>query len=80
MEFIADQANLYSVNPLFLFDTAGIGAPGSLDGGTRIAVGGGLQLTFVIAKFEVGYLRTVRRINGDSEENFLMRLVFQNLF
>jgi len=78
--FIADQANIYSVKPLFLFDAARLNAPEALNSRTRFAVGGGLQLTIVIAKFEAGYMRTLRRLPGDDKGNFRMRLYFQNLF
>jgi hypothetical protein len=40
----------------------------------------GLQLTVVIARLEIGYFRTVVRSAGDDRDNFLVRLVFQNLF
>ncbi|MBA3439272.1 MAG: hypothetical protein H0T92_05320 [Pyrinomonadaceae bacterium] len=82
--FIADYANLYSVKPLLMFDAARIDVPGETLGSpnnrTRFAIGGGLQLTVVVAKFEVGYLHSVRRAPGDDRGNFVMRLVFQNLF
>lgn len=78
--FIADQANIYSVKPLFMFDAARLQAPEALNGRTRFAFGGGLQLTIVIAKFEAGYMRTVRRQPGDDKGNFVIRLYFQNLF
>jgi len=80
LRFVADQANIFSVKPLFMFDAARIGAPGAINNQARYALGGGLQLTIVVAKFEAGYLRTVHRINGDPRGNFVMRLVFQNLF
>jgi hypothetical protein len=78
--FIADQANIYSVKPLVLFDAARLNTPGLVGGQTRYAVGGGLQLTVVIAKFEAGYMRAIRRAPGDDKGNFIMRLYFQNLF
>lgn len=80
LAFIADQANLYSVKPLIMFDAARIGAPGNVDNRIRYAIGGGLQLTIVVAKFELGYVRTVHGVGGDRAGNFTMRLVFQNLF
>ncbi len=80
VKFIADQANIYALKPLIMFDAARIKAPGGIDNRTRVAVGGGLQLTIVVAKFEVGYLRTVRSSPGDPRGNFVVRLVFQNLF
>jgi hypothetical protein len=78
--FIADQANIFSVKPLLMFDAARIGAPGNLHNQTRYAIGGGLQLTIVVAKFEAGYMYGAKRISGDPPGNFVMRLVFQNLF
>jgi hypothetical protein len=78
--FIADQANIFSVKPLLMFDAARIGAPGNLDNQTRYGIGGGLQLTVVLAKFEAGYVYAAKRISGDPPGNFVMRLVFQNLF
>jgi hypothetical protein len=80
VNFLADQANLFSVKPLIMFDAARLRAPGTSNNQTRIGIGGGLQLTLVIPKFEAGYMHTVRRVAGDPQGNFVMRLVFQNLF
>ena len=80
IEFIADKANIYAFKPLIMFDAARINSPGSIDNRTRFAIGGGLQFTIVVARFEAGYLRTIRRLEGDSHGNFILRLVFQNLF
>lgn len=80
INFIADQANLYSVKPLIMFDSARVSAPGDEGNRTRFAFGGGIQFTIVVAKFEAGYMQTINRAQGDSRGNFVMRLVFQNLF
>ena len=80
VEFIADQANVYSVKPLVMLDAARLWIPGMTNDRTWIAVGGGVQLTIVVAKFEAGYLRTLNRETGDNAGNFVLRLVFQNLF
>jgi hypothetical protein len=80
VEFIADKANLYALKPLIIFDAARISSISNFDKRTRMAIGGGLQFTVVIARFEAGYLRTLHRMEGDSRGNFIMRLVFQNLF
>lgn len=77
--FIADQANIYSVKPLFMFDVARLNAPEG-DSQNRFGLGGGLQFTIVIAKFEAGYMRTLSPQPGDKRGNFVMRLIFQNLF
>jgi hypothetical protein len=80
VDFIADKANIYAFKPMIMFDAARINAPGASGNRTRYALGAGLQFTVVIARFEAGYLRTIRRAEGDSRGNFFMRLVFQNLF
>lgn len=79
ISYLVDQANLYSVKPLFMFDAAKFN---SFNGANkvRMGIGGGLQLNIVIAKFEAGYMRTVNPQVGDSRGNFIMRLYFQNLF
>ena len=79
-DFIADQANLYSVKPLLMLDVARLSDTASGDGRVRVAIGGGLQLTIVVARFEAGYLHTVQRAPGDDRGNFFVRLTFQNLF
>jgi len=76
--FITDQANLYSVKPLLMLDVAEILGAGSAR--IRVAVGGGFQLTIVVARLEVGYLHTVQRAPGDDRGNVFVRLTFQNLF
>jgi hypothetical protein len=47
---------------------------------TRFAFGGGIQLTVVVAKFEIGYMRSLHCYDGDQYGNIIARLVFQNLF
>jgi hypothetical protein len=80
VNFIADQANIVSLKPLFMFDAAKLSVPGSTSDKTRFSAGGGLQLTIVVAKFEGGYMRTMNRLPADPKGNFVFRLVFQNLF
>jgi hypothetical protein len=80
LSYVAEQANIFAVKPLFMFDAARINAPSALNNRTRFAVGGGLQFTVVTAKFEAGYMHTVRPLPGESRGNFVFRLFFQNLF
>lgn len=80
MRFITRRANLYSVKPLFLFDAARLAVSGASVGRTIKAMGGGLQLTLVVARFEAGYLWTLDRRPGDSPGNFVLRLAIENLF
>jgi hypothetical protein len=79
VEFIADRANIYSIKPLILCDVAGLEAPG-VGYSTRVALGGGIQFTIVIAKLELGYMHTIAGEPGDRSGNLFARLVFQNLF
>ncbi|HEX6648574.1 MAG TPA: hypothetical protein VF075_03515 [Pyrinomonadaceae bacterium] len=78
--FMADQANIYSFKPLLMFDAARLNAPDAVNNRTKFAVGGGVQFTLVIAKFEAGYMRTLRPVPGDDKGNVVLRLFFQNLF
>jgi len=78
--FIADQANLLSIKPMFMFDAARLYAENGLSPRARFAAGGGVQLTVVIARFEAGYLRALDAEPGIPRGNFVVRLVFRNLF
>ncbi len=80
VNYLADYAKVFALKPLVMFDAARLTRPGNLDAQTRYALGGGLQLTVVVVKFEIGYMRAVRRYEGDPRGNFIARLVFQNLF
>jgi hypothetical protein len=79
-DFIADQANLFAVKPLLMLDVAQISGAADGDSRVRVALGGGLQLTVVVARFEIGYLYAVQRAPGDDRGNLFVRLTFQNLF
>jgi hypothetical protein len=78
--FIIDDANIYSVKPLLMFDAAGLTDKGLSSGETWLAAGGGLEVTIVIAKLQVGYMRTLSGPTFGSRGNVFVRLVFQNLF
>lgn len=77
--FVINDANLYSIKPLLMVDAAGMSGNGG-SSETWLAVGGGIQLTVVTAKFEAGYMRTVSGPTFGQEGNAFVRLVFQNLF
>lgn len=77
--YIIDDANLYSIKPLVMFDAAGLRGDGG-PGATWLAVGGGLQLTLVTAKFEAGYMHTLSGPVFGDRGNFFVRLAFQRLF
>jgi len=78
--FIIDQANLFSIKPLLMFDAAGMTASGDKSRNTWLAAGGGVQVTIVIAKFEFGYMYTLSGPTFGNRGNVFGRLVFQNLF
>jgi hypothetical protein len=78
--YIADHANLYSVKPIVMFDAMRLSARGEPDYRTRLALGGGLQFNIVVAKFEVGYMRTIRHLPGDQRGNFVARMAFEKFF
>ena len=77
--FIINDANLYSIKPLLMVDAAGLSGQGA-SSETWLAVGGGVQLTVVTAKFEAGYMRTLSGPTFGQQGNAFVRLVFQNLF
>jgi hypothetical protein len=80
VKYLTNHAKLYALKPLLMFDAARLARFGTGGYQTRYAVGGGLQLTVVVAKFEGGYLRTLNSVPGDQRGTVLFRLVFQNLF
>ena len=71
IEYIADHANLYAIRPLIMLDTAKITAKETPDQRMRVAVGGGIQFNLVVAKFDLGYMRTVRSMPGDQRATLL---------
>lgn len=78
--FIINDANIYSIKPLLMFDAGGMTASDGGSAATWLAAGGGVQLTVVIAKFEFGYMQTLSGPTFGSRGNGFARLVFQNLF
>jgi hypothetical protein len=77
-QFIIDEANFFALKPLLMFDAGGLSGAGR--DATWTAAGGGLQLTIVTAKFEIGYMHTLSGPLSGDRGNVFMRLVFQNLF
>jgi hypothetical protein len=77
--YIINDANLFALKPLLMFDAAGMSNRDGLND-QWFAAGAGLQLTVVIAQFEVGYMRTLSGPTFGDRGNFFARLVFQNLF
>ncbi|MGI8962248.1 MAG: hypothetical protein ACR2IV_21315, partial [Bryobacteraceae bacterium] len=77
--FVINDANIFSLKPLLMFDAAGLSNRDNASE-TWMAAGGGLQLTVVIAKLEAGYMHTISGPTFGHDGNAFVRLVFQNLF
>ena len=77
VNYIADQANLWSVKPVVLFDWARVRAD-SEAARSRLGVGGGVQFGLVTTQLQAAYIHSVG--DGPAVGNFVFRLSFQNLF
>lgn len=80
VRFIARHANLFAVKPLFMFDVAQIRGTPAGTTVRRYATGGGMQIVVVVARAELGYMRSLSHFAGEPKGNFVFRLTFQNLF
>jgi hypothetical protein len=79
IRFISRHANLYAVKPMVMLDAAylrGVAA----ERRQRFAAGGGIQLVMIMARAELGYMRSLPGIRGESKGNFVFRLTLQNIF
>lgn len=79
IEFVTDRANVFAFKPMLLFDVAGLKQKG-LDTKTFLAAGAGVELTVVIARFSMGYMKTLAPSSERSKGNFFLQLRFQNFF
>ena len=79
-DFIADQANIFAVKPMIMFDASHLGLPDGGEGKMRYGAGGGLQFDVVLARFEFGYVFGFNREPGDKRGNFVGRLTFKRFF
>jgi hypothetical protein len=81
VHFIVDDVNLVAVRPMLMFDVAGLSGGENGASARWIAVGGGVSVTVVTARFEAGYMRTISGPTFEGRRGAaFMRLVFQNLF
>ncbi|MFL6596063.1 MAG: hypothetical protein ACJ8HQ_11525 [Chthoniobacterales bacterium] len=78
IDYIADRANVWALKPLLMCDVAGQDS-GSSGQRVQAALGAGIQLTIVTAKFELGYMHTVAGDDNGSG-NLFGRIVFENIF
>lgn len=76
--YVINDANIFSVKPMVLFDVAGLSDGSSSE--TWAAVGLGVQVTIVTARFEAGYSQTISGPTLGSRGAPFARLVFQRLF
>ncbi len=79
IKYLTYYAKIYSLKPLVMFDAARMTRNES-DSQSRYSVGGGVELTVVIAKFQAGYMHAINRFEGEKRGNLVFRLVFTNLF
>jgi hypothetical protein len=79
VEYLADQANIYSVKPVIFFDIAQMKHQ-QLGLKTWMGVGGGLQFNIVIACLEVGYMETFASDEDNGKGNFIVRFKLQNFY
>lgn len=77
--YIAYQANLYSIKPMTFVDFAHLegGGPGD---GNKLSVGAGIQVSVVTARLELGYGFSVIRSRRDPSGSVFARLVIANIF
>jgi hypothetical protein len=79
--FVADRANLYSIRPVLMADFARLNIVGTPSSKALVALGGGAELTVVIAKLRIGYVQTVLNdLSPRRPGNFVFTLKFANMF
>ncbi len=79
VKYITDYSKIYAIKPLLMFDQARLRLEDHT-GQAKYSIGGGIELTVVLAKFQAGYMRAIDPSPRDSRGNFVLRLVFSNLF
>jgi hypothetical protein len=80
VNYLVDKANAYALKPIFMVDVASVGLKDFKDQDVRLGLGGGLQLSIVNVRFEVGYMRTVIGLDEDEDDNIFGRIYFRTLF
>jgi len=76
--FVIEQANVFAVKPLLMFDAATLES--GLERSTWTAAGTGVQVVVVTAKLDLGYMRTLSGPRLGSRGNLFARLSFARLF
>jgi len=81
VNFLCYDADLYSLKPVLLLDTAWLGAPSGFSDRTVASVGGGLEATIVVVNFDVIYAHTVYdSSNQNTNGNLIFQLSYQKIF
>ncbi|HEV8429536.1 MAG TPA: hypothetical protein VGQ41_16670 [Pyrinomonadaceae bacterium] len=80
VRYLTHYAKLYSLKPLVMFDEARMARNDSSNPQSRYSVGGGVELTVVLAKFQAAYMHAINRFEVEKRGNLVFRLVFTNLF
>lgn len=79
LNYFADRANLFSIKPIILFDVARIDDREFADE-TWVSAGIGIQLTLVVAKLDIGYMRTLAPSADEGKGNLILRFTVQNFY
>ena len=78
VNYIADNANIYSLKPLMLFDVAELTGPTASR--HLESAGGGIEFMIVNFALQAGYARTLNSQPGDRKGNVILNLQFRNFF
>ncbi len=79
INYLADQANIYSIKPVLFFDVGQL-TKRNIDARLWTAAGFGLQINVVNARLEIGYIQTLLPKSDDSKGNFLIKFLVQNFY
>ena len=79
INYLSDQANIYSIKPVIFFDIGQL-KKRNIDNRLWTAAGAGLQINIVNARLEIGYIQTLLPKVDDSKGNFLIRFIVQNFY
>lgn len=79
INYLADQANIYSVKPVVFFDVGQVNKR-SISDRLWTAAGLGIQINIVNARLEMGYVQTLFPKSDDGKGNFLIRFSVQNFY
>ncbi|MDB5802675.1 MAG: hypothetical protein JWL63_3614 [Rhodocyclales bacterium] len=77
--FVINDANIFAIRPLLMVDAAGLSSDQA--SARWLAIGAGVSVTVVTARFEAGYMQTIAAPSSEKKSGALFaRLVFENIF